>query len=240
MNFTKTIALETGYETREEIKTQITLLSSTNIWKGVMMKYKLLTIGVASLLPLGFAASASVANPTASHEVTFTLADARSISVAVLGDTEATGVVDLGVGATDKEKAIEVDDAVEVTFRATDAVSDTNKVDIRIQLHNQPTEGQTLGADTRTDPGTGIVFLALPTDPDELTVTTDTGGFDNFRAQSVSLNQNSNLLFNRLFKTGGISDTKFKVGFRIDTNQLGTQADTYNYVVLYTLQDTPS
>ena len=204
------------------------------------MKYKIMTIAVASLLPLGFAATASVANPTASHEVTFTLADARSISVAVLGDPEEEGVVDLGVGATDKEKAIEVDDAVEVTFRATDAVSDSNKVDIRIQLHNQPEGEETLGSDTKTDPATGIVFLALPTDPDELTVTTDTGGFDNFRAQSVSLNEDSNLLFNRLFKTGGISDTKFKVGFRIDTNSLNTQADTYNYVVLYTLQDTPS
>jgi len=117
MNFTKTVALETAYGTQEKIKTQLTLLSSTNIWKGVMMKYKLLTIGAASLLPLGFAATASVANPTAEHEVTFTVAEARSISVVVKEEFRGeNGELEFGAIGQSDSGGILLSEAVTVTF----------------------------------------------------------------------------------------------------------------------------
>jgi hypothetical protein len=52
------------------------------------MKNKLLAIVAASVLPLGLAVSAS-ASTTADHQVTYTVAEARSISVAVNGSGPA-------------------------------------------------------------------------------------------------------------------------------------------------------
>jgi hypothetical protein len=76
------------------------------------MKYKIMTIAVASLLPLGFAASASASDLTTEHAVTFTVADARSISVAVTGSVNNT--LDFGTISTAEEKTLA--DAVTVTF----------------------------------------------------------------------------------------------------------------------------
>ena len=200
------------------------------------MRNKLIAVVAASVLPLGFAATAS-ANPTANHEVTFKVADARSISVLVLGEPETPGVLDLGVAETSAENAIEVEDAVEVTFRATDAVSDSNKVDITIQLR----ETAESGFGPATDPGAGILLLALPQDTVGHVVTTDTGGFDNFKASAPSVRENENFLFSKLYKEGGFDDTKFNVDFRIDTGRtVATAPGTYNYVILYTLKDSPS
>jgi hypothetical protein len=86
------------------------------------MKYKIMTIAVASLLPLGFAASAS-ANPTASHEVTFTVAEARGISVKVTaGEGQGENVLDLGTIA--QGGSVELVGAVEVKFSSPATIDD--------------------------------------------------------------------------------------------------------------------
>jgi hypothetical protein len=94
------------------------------------MKYKVLTIAVASLLPLGFAASASAEeDPTADHEVTFVVAAERSISVTVNGEGEA---VDFGaIGVTGE---IDRPSAVTVTFSTPSTSS--SKEFIQVQLWN--------------------------------------------------------------------------------------------------------
>jgi hypothetical protein len=74
------------------------------------MRNKLIAIAAATVLPLGFAASAS-ADLSADHEVTYTVAEARSISVAVNGEGE---VIDLGaIGQTGTKT---LTGAVTVTF----------------------------------------------------------------------------------------------------------------------------
>jgi len=78
----------------------------------VTVKYKIMTIAVTSLLPLGFAASASASDLTTEHAVTFTVADARSISVAVTGSENNT--LDFGAISTTGTKTLA--DAVTVTF----------------------------------------------------------------------------------------------------------------------------
>jgi hypothetical protein len=78
-----------------------------------MMKYKIMTIAVASLLPLGFAASASADNTlTGGHQLEFTVVDARSISVAVKGAEDNT----LDLGAVARTGVLALEKAVEVTF----------------------------------------------------------------------------------------------------------------------------
>jgi len=192
------------------------------------MKYKIMTIAVASLLPLGFAASAS-ANPTADHEVTYTVADARSISVEVLGTPAAPGVLDLGTVGTNEASA-EVADAVAVTFRATDAVDASNKVDIRVQLMEN-NEG-TLGSAVDTE---GVYLIANAAD-----IVTD--GFTLGEANSKSnekgtpyVGSSSDYLYRGLNKNGGFDDTTFNVGFQLDTQNQTTTTGNFSYFILYSL-----
>ena len=110
------------------------------------MKYKILTIAVASLLPLGFAASASVANPTASHEVTFTVVGERSISV-----NQTT--VDFGVVAQNSTNLLE--NAVTVTFSSPLAFDE----DVKVTLLNS--DGSSGG-----DLPTGVKLRAKSVDAD--------------------------------------------------------------------------
>jgi hypothetical protein len=93
------------------------------------MRNKLIAIVAASVLPLGFAASASATDPSAQHEVTFTVAEARSISVAVNGASNNT--LDFGVIAATGSKTL--NGAVTVTF------STPGSDFIRIQLQNPDT-----------------------------------------------------------------------------------------------------
>jgi len=142
------------------------------------MKYKVLTIAVASLLPLGFAATASATNPTADHELTYTIAEERSISVAVKDDAAA---VDFGTVAKGSETTIT--DAVTVTYSSPDLVNETVEVTITdkagdaslpagVTLTLQPDEqapagspftGSTLGPADITTGG-------LPDDPNEFDI----------------------------------------------------------------------
>jgi len=100
----------------------------------VMMKYKIMTIAVASLLPLGFAATAS-AGTEASHGVTFTVAEARSISVVVNEDFKGDNG-ELEFGAIGESDSIELADAVKVTVSTPGDPEDN----IRIQLQDPDTE----------------------------------------------------------------------------------------------------
>jgi len=76
------------------------------------MRNKLIAVVAASVLPLGFAATASATDLTTQHAVTYTVADARSISVAVTGSENNT--LDFGAIATTGTKTLA--DAVTVTF----------------------------------------------------------------------------------------------------------------------------
>jgi len=87
------------------------------------MKYKIMTIAVASLLPLGFAATASATGPTASHEVTFTVAEARGISVTVTaGEGQGENILDLGTVA--QGGSVNLVGAVEVKFSSPADIDD--------------------------------------------------------------------------------------------------------------------
>jgi len=194
------------------------------------MKYKIMTIAVASLLPLGFAASAS-ANPTADHEVTYTVADARSISVEVLGTPAAPGVLDLGTVGTNEASA-EVADAVAVTFRATDAHDASNKVDIRVQLVEN-NEG-TLGNAVDTE---GVYLIANAADISDLTLGDVNDNVANNVKGTPYLESESEYLYRGLNKTGGFDDTTFNVGFQLDTTGQTTTTGNFSYFILYSLTD---
>jgi len=196
-----------------------------------MMTYKLLTVGVASLLPLGFAATASATDPTASHEVTFTIADARSISVEVLGTPAVAGVLDLGTVGTSEESA-EVANAVAVTFRATDAVDASTKVDIRVQLMEN-NEGN-VGDPVDTE---GVYLIATAA-----TIVTDgfTLGATNSKSNEKGtpyVSSSSDYLYRGLNKTGGFGDTTFNVGYQLDTQNQTTTTGNFSYFILYSLTD---
>jgi hypothetical protein len=79
------------------------------------MRNKLIAIVAASVLPLGLAVSASATDPSAQHEVTFTVADARSISVAVSGGQGADNTV-LDFGSIATAGSVTIEDAAQVTF----------------------------------------------------------------------------------------------------------------------------
>jgi hypothetical protein len=189
------------------------------------MRNKLIAIVAASVLPLGFAATAS-ANPTANHEVTFTVADARSISVDVLlGET--TGVLDLGVVGTN-ENGQNVANAVAVTFRATDAVGTSNKVDINVELRQN--NAGVLG-DAVSPVGLNITanVVDIPDLPAVASKNNDKG--------TPWVEATPDYLYRGLNITGGFGDTTFNVGFQLDTRPVGTQTGSFSYFILYSLTD---
>jgi hypothetical protein len=190
------------------------------------MRNKLIAIVAASVLPLGFAATAS-ANPTANHEVTFTVADARSISVEVLGDPEVAGVLDLGVVGTD-ELSANMANAVAVTFRATDAVDTSNKVKINVQLR-QNNDG-VLG-DPASPVGLNLIanVVEIPGLPLVASNNNDKG--------TPYVESSPDYLYRGLNKTGGFGDTTFNVGFQLDTKTSGTQTGDFTFFILYSLTD---
>jgi hypothetical protein len=192
------------------------------------MRNKLIAVVAASVLPLGFAAAASATDPTGSHEVTFTVADARSISVEVLlGDT---GVLDLGVVGTD-ELSANVADAVAVTFRATDAV-DTTKVDINVQLR-QNNEG--LLGDAVSPVGLNLIANANDIVIDGFTLGAANSGSN--EKGSPYVESSADYLYRGLNKTGGFGDTTFNVGFQLDTKTPDTQTGDFSFFILYSLTD---
>ena len=189
------------------------------------MRNKLIAIVAASVLPVGLAVSAS-ASTTANHEVTFTVADARSISVDVLlGET--TGVLDLGVVGTN-ENGQNVANAVAVTFRATDAVGTSNKVDINVELR-QNSSGA-LG-DAVSPVGLNITanVVDIPDLPAVASKNNDKG--------TPWVEATPDYLYRGLNKTGGFGDTTFNVGFQLDTRPAGTQTGSFSYFILYSLTD---
>jgi type 1 fimbria pilin len=187
------------------------------------MKYKIMTIAVASLLPLGFAASAS-ASTTANHEVTFTVADARSISVAVLGDPEVAGVVDLGtVGTNEYWDPADGAEHVSVTFRATDATGASNKVNLNIQLREK--NGENLGDAVAPQ---GLYLIA-----NVGTLSPSASG----SSGTPYVDQTVQALWSELNKEGGIDDTTFNVRYGLDTRSQTTTPGDFSYFILYSLTD---
>jgi hypothetical protein len=97
------------------------------------MRNKLIAIAAASVLPLGFAASASAEDPTATHAVTYVVAAERSISVAV---NEGVAV---DFGAIRQTGTISRPGAVTVTFSTPSTSS--NKDYIEVRLYNSVGSG---------------------------------------------------------------------------------------------------
>ena len=93
------------------------------------MRNKLIAIAAASVLPLGFAATASAVDPSADHEVTFVVAAERSISVTVNGEGEA-----VDFGAISQTGTISRPGAVTVTFSTPS--NSSNKDYIEVRLYN--------------------------------------------------------------------------------------------------------
>ena len=175
------------------------------------MKYKVLTIAVASLLPLGFAASAS-ANPTAEHEVTFAVAESRSISVAVNGEGD---VLQFGTIAQDSTSTLE--DAVTVTVSSPDGTNDQVRVVLLDEAGGSfafPPNGVSLKATAKAI--SGDVPGALET--------------------NVAVQQSPDVLYRNLL--GLVLNESFDVNFTLaatDTAKLGSES----YFIQYTLFDDP-
>jgi len=131
------------------------------------MRNKLIAIVAASFLPLGLAVSAS-ASTTADHQVTYTVAEARSISVAV--NEGVNNTLDFGAIAATGSKTL--NGAVTVTF------STPGTDFIRIQLQNPNGDSATLpsgvtlsataGALTGGADGTPGVNVTLAASPPDL------------------------------------------------------------------------
>jgi len=184
------------------------------------MKYKIMTIAVASLLPLGFAATASVANPTASHGVTFTVAEARSISVVVKEEFRGdSGELEFGTIAKGTDRTLE--DAVTVTF------SSPNLTDDKVQVVLQNAAGDS----TTTMPG-GVTLKA--------TAKTIEGGGGASTPQSNATLQNAPAdLYTGL--DGKFLDDEFKVNFTLDALESAAgNLPEESFTIRYTLVTVPA
>jgi len=176
------------------------------------MKYKIMTIAVASLLPLGFAATASATNLTASHGVTFTVAEARSISVTVAEGEN--NVLDFGVISTNGE--VLLDRAVEVKFSTPSGGPNQDFIEVMLVdsggLSAQLPLGVTMEASAGPIPGaTGL-----------------TAGKD------LDLSTGSGRILYEGFLDDYFQET-FDVSFELIT--FDAAAGTGNYFIQYTLQE---
>jgi hypothetical protein len=181
-----------------------------------MMKYKIMTIAVASLLPLGFAATASATGQTADHEVTFTIAEERSISVAVNeGDA-----VDFGVIGTTDGDGIKKTGAVTVTFSTPSTQSES----IQVRLWNSGKSAYV------SSPG-GVTLTA--------SAQSFAGGPEDGNKQDVELGianaQNQQVLYGDLEETYLLQS--FNVDFELTTNGATAQPDPWVFFVQYSLID---
>jgi hypothetical protein len=176
------------------------------------VKYKIMTIAVASLLPLGFAASAS-ANPTANHEVAFTVAEARSISVAVNGEGDV-----LTFGTIAQDSSVTLTDAVTVTLSSP---ADTND-QVRVILLTAAEEG------SATSPPTGVTLRA--------TAKEISGAGGGSPVTNTALQNQADALYNGLL--GLFLNESFDVDFTLATT--GTAViGSQSYFIQYTLFDDP-
>jgi hypothetical protein len=179
------------------------------------MRNKLLAIVAASALPLGLAASASAEDQTAQHEVTFRVAEERSISVAVAGSDD--NVLDFGSIATTGTKTLP--DAVQVTFS-----SPTNFDDI-ILMELFTNNGGSPGVST--NPSTGVIITATSS-----AIT----GLVNLAGRSGTLSSADRIIqgnFNE--SSGAFVNETFDVDFTLTTNQVATGAQSY--FIRYTLTE---
>jgi len=178
------------------------------------MKYKIMTIAVASLLPLGFAATASVANPTAEHEVTFTVAESRSISVAVNGEGD---VLEFGTVAQDSTSTLV--DAVTVTVSSPDGPEDQ----VWVQLFNRAVD---VDGVTAVDPPSGVTLRATAK-------TISSGGAGDARV-NVAVQQGPGVLYDEL--DGLYLNASFDVNFTLVTTDTAATGDEQSFFIRYELR----
>jgi hypothetical protein len=133
------------------------------------MRNKLIAIAAASVLPLGFAATASAVDPSADHEVTFTVAEARSISVEINGLGE---VLDFGAigqtGTKTLQGAVTVTfstpgelDSIEAMLVDSDGISDSLPTGVSMEASAQAigaTTAATAGSNQDLSGGSGKIL----------------------------------------------------------------------------------
>jgi hypothetical protein len=177
------------------------------------MRNKLIAIVAASVLPLGFAATASATDPSAQHEVTFTVAEARSISVAVDGDGDV-----LTFGAIAQDSSVTLPGAVTVTLSSPDGTNDQ----VRVLLLDAATNG------SAATPPTGVTLSA--------TANTISGGGAGDPRTNAAVQGGVDVLYSDLL--GLYVNKSFNVDFTLAataTALIGSKS----YFILYTLFDDP-
>jgi len=176
------------------------------------MRNKLIAVVAASVLPLGFAASAS-ANPTANHEVTFTVAEARSISVTVNGEGDV-----LEFGAIAQDSSVTLPDAVTVTVSSPEGTNDQ----VRVILLDAAVDG------SATPPPTGVTLRA--------TAKLISGGGGELR-ENVAVQQGFGVLYDGLL--GLFLNQSFDVNFTLATTENAVAGTEQSFFIQYTLFDDP-
>ena len=175
------------------------------------MRNKLIAVVAASVLPLGFAATAS-ANPTANHEVTFTVAEARSISVAVNGEGDV-----LTFGSIAQDSSVTLPGAVTVTLSSPDGTNDQVRVILLTAVDG-----------SAATPPTGVTLRA--------TANTISGGGAGDPRTNAAVQQAIDVLYSDLL--GLYVNKSFDVDFTLAataTAALGSES----YFIQYTLFDDP-
>ena len=175
------------------------------------MRNKLIAIAAASVLPLGFAASASAVDPSANHEVTFTVAEARSISVEINGVGE---VLDFGAIGQTGTKTLE--DAVTVTFSTPSTPQSQDFIEVMLQT----------SAGLSASLPTGVTMTASAQAIDVTTAATAGSNLDLSSGGGPKLYGN--------FQETHLNET-FDVDFTLTTD--AATAATENYFIAYTLRE---